>query len=75
MAFQGSSNAKGGVSKGKKAGGNNDIYVMDKEGKNLRQLTDHPSDDQYPKWSPAGKQTAFVSSRDGGKKRNLYDGC
>ena len=41
---------------------------MDKEGKNLRQLTDHPSDDQYPKWSPAGKQTAFVSSRDGGKK-------
>ena len=61
MVFQGSSNAKEGVSKGKKAGGNNDIYVMDKEGKNLRQLTDHPSDDQYPKWSPAGKQTAFVS--------------
>ena len=55
MVFQGSSNAKGGVSKGKKTGWNNDIYVMGKEDKSLRQLTDHPGDDQYPKWSPAGK--------------------
>ena len=56
----------------KKEGGNNDIYVMDKEGKNLRQLTDHPSDDRHPTWSPDGKQTAFISDRDGGKASAIY---
>jgi len=71
IVFQRSSNAKGG-GKDKKGGGNNDIYVMDKEGKNLRQLTDHPSDDRHPTWSPDGKQIAFISNRDGGKASVIY---
>ena len=71
IVFQRSSNAKGGK-KDKKEGGNNDIYVMDKDGQNLRQLTDHPGDDQYPKWSPDGKQIAFVSNQDGGKETAIY---
>ena len=71
IVFQRSSNAKGG-GKDKKEVGNNDIYVMDKEGKNLRQLTDHPSDDRHPTWSPDGKQIAFISNRDGGKASAIY---
>ena len=78
IVFQRSSNAKGGGDdddaggKDKKEGGNNDIYVMDKEGKNLRQLTDHPSDDRHPTWSPDSKQIAFISDRDGGKASAIY---
>ena len=34
---------------------------MDKEGQNLRQLTDHPSEDRYPTWLLDGKHIAFVS--------------
>ena len=49
IVFQRSQNAKGGK-KDKKEGGNNDIYERDKDGQNLRQLTDQPSNDQYPKW-------------------------
>ena len=71
--FQRSSNVKGGK-KDKKIGGNNDIFVMDKEGQNLRQLTDHPSEDRHPTWLLDGKHIAFISNRDGGKERNLCDG-
>ena len=73
VGFQRNSNVKGGK-KDKKIGGNNDIFVMDKEGQNLRQLTDHPSEDRHPTWVLDGKHIAFISNRDGGKARNLCDG-
>jgi len=34
---------------------------MDKEGQNLRQLTDHPSEDRHLTWLLDGKHIAFVS--------------
>ena len=39
------------------------IWVIDADGKNLRQLTHHPEWDNYPDWSPDGLQIAFDSDR------------
>ena len=46
--------------------GNFEIYVMDADGGNQENLTDHPAYDGQPDWSPDGTKIAFVSSRDGG---------
>ena len=58
--------------------GNEDIYVMDTDGKNQRKLTNHPEDEDDPSWSPDGKQIAFerdweiyVIDADGGNQLNL----
>lgn len=45
--------------------GNLNIYVMDADGKNVHQLTDHPASDLHPAWSPNGQEIAFQSTRDG----------
>ena len=45
--------------------GNDDIYVMDADGSNVKRLTDHPSRDYEPAWSPDGKKIAFTSDRAG----------
>lgn len=45
--------------------GNWEIYVMNSDGKNLRQLTQNSAADNSPCWSPDGKRILFVSDRDG----------
>jgi TolB protein len=45
--------------------GNPEIYVMNRDGSNLRRLTNHPGNDATPTWSPAGNQVAFTSDRTG----------
>ena len=40
-------------------------YVMDADGGNQENLTNHPAYDRMPDWSPDGTKIAFVSSRDG----------
>ena len=42
-----------------------EIYVMDTDGGNLQNLTNAPGDDEYPSWSPDGKQIVFTADRSG----------
>ena len=45
--------------------GNPEIYVANRDGSNVRRLTNHPGIDISPTWSPSGTQIAFTSDRSG----------
>ena len=44
--------------------GNDNIYVMDDDGSNIRQLTDNSQFERSARWSPDGKQIAFLRDTD-----------
>jgi Tol biopolymer transport system component len=50
-------------------GGITDLYIVDANGKNLRQLTNDEYGDLQPAWSPDGKRLAFATDR--GPETNL----
>ena len=43
--------------------GNQEIYVVRPDGKDLRRLTNDPAIDAHPAWSPDGKRIVFSTSR------------
>ena len=44
-----------------------DICIMNADGSNRLNLTDHPASDGWPSWSPDGSHIAFESDREGSK--------
>lgn len=53
--------------------GNTEIFVSDRDGSNLRQLTHSSGIDTNPEWSPSGQRIAFTSSRTGSPQVYLMD--
>ncbi len=45
--------------------GQPELYIIDTNGKNLRNLTNHGAGDFYATWAPDGRSFAFASNRDG----------
>lgn len=50
-----------------------DVWLIDADGKNNRQLTRSPKSDNNPRWSPDGKTIAFLSDREGPSAVYLID--
>jgi len=51
-------------------GENDEIYVINADGSNLRRLTQNTWEwDKHPSWSPDGKQIVFWSNRDTGRRQ------
>jgi hypothetical protein len=46
-------------------GGNRDVYTMQQDGVDVRRVTDAPSAEENPAWSPAWTRLAFQSNRNG----------
>ena len=50
-----------------------DVYVMDADGGNRENLTNHPAYDLSPDWSPDRTKIAFTSDRSGGSQIYVMD--
>jgi len=50
--------------------GNHEIYIMNPDGSEQVNLTQHPETDQHAVWSPTGEKILFLSDRGG--VRDLY---
>jgi Tol biopolymer transport system component/serine/threonine protein kinase len=42
-----------------------DVFIIDRDGSQLRQLTNDRAQDRNPRWSPGNRQIAFLSDRSG----------
>jgi TolB protein len=54
-------------------GGDSDLYLMNTNGKVVRQLTSGPAIEVSPAWSPDGRQIVYVSDRGGSPQLYILD--
>ena len=54
--------------------GNDEVYVMNADSSGLARLTNNPTHDGVPDWSPDGTRIAFTSVRDGNDKVYVING-
>ena len=45
---------------------NQEVYVMNSDGSGVKDLTNNPSADNHPRWSPDGRSLLFISTRENG---------
>jgi tricorn protease len=50
---------------------NSDIWLVSTTGGPARQLTQHPAEDRYPRFSPNGRMIAFTSMRTGSRQVHI----
>jgi TolB protein len=55
------------------SGGRHDFYVINPDGTNLRNISNHPAQDEGTIWSPDGTKIAFLSERITGKGGFIAD--
>ncbi len=55
-----------------RGGSQDDLFIVDSTGKNLRQITDDAAKDRHPTFSPDGKRLAFHSDRDGSGRYQIW---
>lgn len=53
--------------------GHSEVYTMNMDGTNLKQLTFNNANDDSPAWSPDGKKIVFTSERDGDPEIYIMD--
>ena len=53
--------------------GDLEIYVVNADGTDVRQLTDNDNQDFFPSWSPDGAAIVFSSDRNGAVELFLMD--
>lgn len=56
-----------------KLAGDWDVFIMDEDGGNVKNLSKNDFNDVHPSWSPDGKWIAFSSDRDGDKEIFVMD--
>ncbi len=56
-----------------KKGQRYDLFIIDRDGSNEQQLTDHPALDVGHSWAPDGRRLAFCSNRSGNTEIHVID--